>query len=340
MRQELIFRGSFSTGDVKFHTIGKGHLNGLLFYSSDTDPGYTVTIKRRTEHGTHVLCANMKAKDIQAISHLEGGVDEGSSRATEALGSQLVTKAVITQAEYDIVRAISGDQGMHAVHLDLGSLYLGRQSELEITVNFSNFEVGRVFAAYAVSVAKEPDQMYQYDVTADLEATHNNVDAVFLTSADGTNLIEVAADGTGALISPDLTLQLEDSDSAWLTDILGLFVSTNVLAGIEGAASSRIFQLYRRPDALPAEVFVKLMGTDTNKVRLIVRRSKFDQRITSDQTVEELTKLRQRVEKIEREQPELAKALRHAGAAVKSEQLEQVEKAAKATNAADAAAKK
>jgi hypothetical protein len=301
-----------------------------------------ITVKRRTEQGTHVMVANQQLGDFVSISALERGYDSRDAQPLLDMVNMLVAKAVVTMDDYrEHMEDSVGGAGKTVFYIDLGSLYLGAESELEITVHLSGAAgldadgqpvTATELYCYAVSNIRTPDRMHVYDASHDYEAMHSQVDSVFLVPKNPAH--HMLSWGPQKIY--DLTVQITDSEGQWLTDTRGLFSATNIFEMVESRPSTQAFTLFRRQDAIPAQIYCKVMGEDAPKTRLVFRKVRFDQSVLSRNTAAELTKLRVRVEELERRDSETAKALRHAGELSKSSDLAVVESQVKASEARDA----
>ncbi|HEY0971180.1 MAG TPA: hypothetical protein VGE02_09455 [Gemmatimonadales bacterium] len=334
MRQELLFRGNFAPGSIKNYTLGRGHLNGLLVYSTANSPETRITVKRRVGKNTHLLVPNFRARDLRRISAIEQGYDYTTDNIFAGIGALLVSKAVATQAEVDASFGKPYGTIMPAsmFYIPLGSIYNGSDSEIDITVACDKgWTKPETVAFYAISRDRVPDFMLQTDYSLLQEETHRSVDSLFLVGAEHTVPFETLDPSN----IPDLTIQVTDDDSSSITDWVGMHAATQLFGMVESHQLTDIMVLYRKRDAIPADVFAKISGADASKVALVVRRIIFDQQQLSTHTLEELKSLVGRVQKLEQVAPDVAKALRHAGEIAKANQLASVAAEVAASNATD-----
>lgn len=322
MRTDLIQRGTYTAGQTINYTIGKGHLNGLMFLSTSNSLDATLTLRRRGVRETKVLANNLRISEAFRISDLEFGYNYKYGQMFEQLYADLKAAAVTgfttdTKLESTYEGTISGEMGLYFYYVDLGSLFLGTDSELVI-----NFQVGSTMTAgnygiWSVSARRVPDFMFQYDVVTDFDSTQRNVDAIYLGNT-GTKATFLEVNDSTKLISYEAatTVQLEDHNGPYISDLTGMLCATLIFGQTEGFADQRMVLLYKRPDSLPATVYCKVTGLPVGggeDWRLIVRRFVADDLYVSTNTIEEATLFTRRLAELEQRDPALAKALRHRG---------------------------
>lgn len=325
MRIDVLRTGSLAAGATASFKVNKGHLNGLLVFGVEEDPKTVVTIKRSTPSRTHVLAANIPLIDFRLISDLEHGYGIGVGGHIQALVPFLETAATITAANWETIEQTYGELGLYAYYVDLGSLYLSGESELEVTIQKAATSAAGEFRVYSASLMMTPDVMYQYDASADPDQVHYSVDAIYLTH-NGAGMIRLD-DATqaftlsdGVTDYSDSTIQVEDDENTYLSDVIGAYGAALVLGHAHAAIAQRVFLVYRRPDGVPQTVNLKVRGFDlaSGKDKVVVRRIVADEQTTSKNTVAQGEKYLRRLQKFERRDPEQAKALRHAGVIDKS----------------------
>jgi hypothetical protein len=303
-----------------------------------------ITVRRRTETGTHVLIANQPLTDFFAISAHESGVDTRSGAALTELVDSMARDKVITVGRANEFAYRVGGQSRQYGFINLGSLYLGKDSELDIAINFgSNSLAGRVLRGYLVSARKSPDVMLQYIESRDMEANHVNTESLFMLRRNYEPFFQTsyALNGADVVVSESVTtavdVQISDGEFSYLADIVGMQAQTAIFGQAEIVAPQYAYKLYQTPDSLPHDIYVRISGEDQDKVRLVTRVVKYDQRLTSRNTIAELDELANKIAKLERENGDQAKAMRHAGVIGRSEDLKLAAEAARATAVTDAA---
>jgi hypothetical protein len=329
MRQESIYSGGVAAGQNVVYKLENGHSNGLLFFSDAPITDAAITVKRNSPARCFVLSAGIEVKHFARISDVERGAT--ANRAVlHALRGLLTTDhdgagtgvAVFTPAQFkQYVTDVLGPQDVGAFFLDLGSIYTGPNSSIELSIKFgAALSDVRI---YSVSFSREPDRMVEYNTVVDREQHLTGIDRLYL-SANGASLLN--QDAAGLFTTPlGVSVQIEDHDGPWLTDVAGLVAAATVLGRTESHVESAIVLAYDAPDALPASVYYKLSGADVANVTPIVVRNVFDPAMVSANTRRELAGIRQRTAQLEAADPATAKALRHAGVAAKSSDLAAVE---------------
>lgn len=315
MRQERIYSGTVTAGQTVTHTLARGHLNGLLLVGAAIGEG-SITVKRRTDHGCAVLAANLGLQHVTRISDIDNGAT-ASPAVLESLRNLLVTDhdgagagtPVFTSAQFkQYVLDNHGPQNLPCAFLNLGSIYLGQASDLELEATFTNAGEVRI---YAVSAQKTPDMMLQYDQVSDREGHHVKVDALYVSASSGF-LLTPDADGRYSA-AKDVTLQVEDEEGSYITDISGVVGAASVLGRTEDKIQSSAVRAYGAPQGIPANVFLRVSGANASDVVIIARKAVFDPDAVSVNTVRELRRLQSRLETLEKQEPAVARAYRHAG---------------------------
>jgi hypothetical protein len=133
----------------------------------------------------------------------------------------------------------------------------------------------------------------------------------------------------------EVNVKITDDESTYLSDIVSLKASTMLFGRYELINESPFALIYKNTTEVPVDVHFKLTGADAQNAIVINKAKRYVQEMTSNSTITELEKLRSRVEKLEREEPETAKALRHAGKITKSEDLAEAEREIKESQKAD-----
>jgi len=98
----------------------------------------------------------------------------------------------------------------------------------------------------------------------------------------------------------------------------------NVDKGVESSGyDTWVGLLYKNYDEIPENVGIKTTGQDSQNVSLLIVHREYIERRTSRSTIRNAQRLARKIKRIEVKEPEKAKALRHAGVIVKSEDLEE-----------------
>lgn len=347
MRIERLFNTAAVPGGTFNHTVSRGHVNGLIVSSGwSFNNGDRITVQRRTDRKTHILASAFPMMSLLALSGLENGLNSQASNAVGELVLQLAGEhadateyKALTEGEYNAFISRVGRAHGQYFYIPLGSLYLGKDSELDLEFVFGGSRgANQTIDVYAVRQGDlRPDVMLQYVQTTDLERHYANTDGIFVARRDLAPLDQLTMSG-GVVnqVFTDFDVYLEEQgESATLVDSKGVLAATNLFSKSEFTAQSHILQIYKSPDGLPRQVFCRISGANQGDIQLTHRLFLYDQPLVSRNTAEELDKLLARVEKLEREQPELAKALRHSGQVAKSEDLAAASAEVKKSNQAD-----
>lgn len=312
-----------NTKDSKSHDQAHGKLNGLLIVSDFVKTGDTLDVKIRSEEQTYVLCNNLDVSLINSISDMEGGLrgQNSTAQSISYIFDELDAHIDFTISASKYKQANSH---LNAIYLPLGQITLG-ESEIEITYEASGNGSGSTNNITVYSVQKEslPDHYLQYDETKDFDTTQHMVRSLVFHSSD--HLV----DENGVYES--IEFQIDTDDGTLLSDLRGLLLATNIFSEIDGLPETKNVKLYSDDSAVPGTVRVKATGYDATKQSLVIVKEIIPAAVSTS-TVNELEKMRKRVEKLERTNADLAKRYRHAGRTEKSEEMAQVEQQLKASN--------
>lgn len=342
LRTDTLFAGNVVGGQTLNVQAERGHINGLLLYfSAYKHEGSTITVKRETAKRKYVLTSGLALSTVERVSAVEFGTSRLAGLAFFQLNELLKTKAVYTAQEFsDNVSEVSGQFHEYMAYLPLGSLHLG-QSSLDVQVNIDAAAVAsHACRIVAVSLNMVPDYMYGYDVPGVSDGVHHNVDAIYLVPT-GRNLLSAEENDSGST-SASITMgylsadvRLEDDLDETVADVQTLVAATNAFENQEGMPISHIAVAYRKPDAIPARVRAKLTGDDAGKLRFLVRREEREVDTVSYFTQDAAARMAERIAKLEKENADQAKALRHAGEIPTAAAMAATAAAAEASNKAD-----
>jgi uncharacterized protein (UPF0335 family) len=300
--------------------FGRGQFNGLFFtYPTGAYKEDRVTIKLRHERGVDVLANRLPIGHIAAISELQGGfVRAGLTETMRLLIGKLVDTSLAGGAADKTIIKKSFSNTMDCFALDLGNITLG-ESELEVTLDTVGTGVAnpQSIDVYTYNLGVKPDYLKVYDFSHDLEQGHRLVRDAFLVPRSVNDMLY----DSDAMSFLDLDIQMDTGKYTYLTDLMGVCISTALFSKVEDSIPNDIARLYSETDALPADCYVKITGSDAPKVSLLFIKEKIVPSATSKSTLGNLEALISRIEKLERESPEIAKAYRHAGAIKKSQEL-------------------
>lgn len=324
MKVEKLFTHSFNrnAGGSDSYTMGRGKVQGILITSSSGASLDKLSLKLRSNKSTIPLAINLTHGAIGTISDQNYGV-------RSSLGLSYVFSSLITQVETlitetsgagsvgQLVKDVAGI-GYYAIYLPLGHITLG-ESELELVTQAynsgSDLDVTNDY--YAVHLNDEPDKFFVYDETKDFDTTQDKVREIYFASTSS-----LLSDGA----YDEIEIQIdEDEGQTFLSDVKGLLCASNIFGQIDGVPELRNVRIYSESSPIPSRVRVKVSGTDLSTAdnSLIFVKELIDSSV-SRSTVQNLSELTAKVEKLEKKDPETAEAYRHAGSIVKSEELREV----------------
>lgn len=338
IRQDALFAGNQTAGQQRQYTYNRGHLNGILIMmgTGGNSLENRLTIKRRVGDQVINLLPNVRINDLRRVSAIEYGYDNRSDPWKQLKTLLRAQVPAITDANWaSTIEAVCGPtETLFTVFVPLGSIYLGTDSELDITLNVDPALAAPCpFQFYAISSDRVPDYNLTLDYSINLEQWHRGVESLYLVSRDASDLFG----RTFTLGAPDLQVLVQDDDRETISDFYGYLAATNALGMVEGRVMGEILRIYQVRDPLPADVFMKVTGSWAQYVTPLVRRKVVSAPTVSANTVREVQSLAQRVEQLERTAPDVARALRHAGEIAKAEDLKAIAAAGAASNAVQAA---
>lgn len=332
MKVDQIIRQNYAAGTTAQKTIGRGHLNGLLLMASGSIAGLTVTVKRRMNNGkVHVLASALTVGTLGRISDLEFGYSSTTGKAIQGIYTALIAKAgavagtpagatgYFAAADLTSFETSYGELGLTIAFLDLGSLYLGNEGELDVSVAMGSAVGTGMLAVYTVSRLREPDKMFQYDLSFDWEATQKRVDSVYYGGLGGSGIL--ATDDTTFLATAEssVVMQYDDGEGTVICDVLGMYLATVVFSRAEAIVDQVFVKVYQRTDVVPRDVYLKVTGYDAANHFILIKRVLYDNEVLSAHTVIEGKNLAARIAELEASDPATAQALRHAGAIVRAD---------------------
>jgi hypothetical protein len=319
------------------YTTSRGNLNGLLITFNSNTVGHLdairLSVKLRHKKGVNVLISRLKLTELAVISQIKGGFfgTMGAAGTLSHLITALETATTISAASATGLRRRLGTVDS-SFFVDLGHITLGN-TEMEITLESDNYGGSGdsyLCEVYSYHQRAFPDMYRMYDESYDYEQGHSFVRDVFAVK-------DVFID-SGALQDGLETLDVDfqiDGDRSYLLDLNAAIAATNLFTGLEDSGVSYIAQLFSETDVLPAELTLKATGADKTSIKFILIKEVLVQQNVSTSTVTNLESLTKKVEKLEREFPDMAKAYRHAGLIEKSKDLKDVKEAVVESNAED-----
>lgn len=359
MIDRLAFQTGIKGGDSVPFQLSRGHINGLMIVQTDGVPlsaplvDYSLTLRRRSQRGSRVLVSSTSLSKLNAISGASGGLEHnagGLAQLLDGVGVQLDTLFTGVDAGHTVNAVRSsvaeawhkhfGPSGAVSVtYVDLGSLHLGNGSEFEGHLTRMGTDNGNfaTMAVYGVSHRRAPDEMYVYDVALEKDVSHSMLVDAFLMHRDVSEhavfdseaSIEAA---TGLYGVPDVMIQVDTEDGSYVSDMWGILAGQAVRGKHEMGLPFGGYALYAS-DGVPsaAGVRLKISGADADDFEILARRVEYERSATSRSTLRNATRLRERIENIERTDRETAKAMRHAGRISKSSEIRRAEAVGRAS---------
>lgn len=323
--------GVASASVTASHTTGQGRLNGLvLFYSEVIYKADVISIKTRTKSNVYPHATNMSVRKLASLSDLSFGLRASGAlngvvrEMLNATDATVDANKIFPDAKYGQFVPMLGTS-VRCVYIPLGHITLGN-AELEVSLQTSSGSTAQNVAVYAIHSEFKPDNYLIYDETKDFDSTHNSVREIYFASED--YLITEAGEKS-------LSIQLDYPDQTTdLLDTRGILGITNLFSNVEGMPEMKTVRLFRDTMPVPSSVRAKITGADSAVDSLIYIKELLSEQ-TSTSTIDNLNEMTKRVEKLERENSDLAKRYRHAGITDKSQDMKKVKAELEASNEAD-----
>jgi len=319
MKLDLISSTPLRPGTINMdYHIGK--LNGLLITNVD---GFNdrITVKLRHDQDTEFLATRLRMSFVRFLTDLYHG-NTGGGVIGKAVEFTLQTLAGGATPDPLAVEALSNYRGLtadvSAVYLPLGNINL-EDKELEISIEVSEDSPNKKVDVSLVHLNDGPDIYLKYDETTDTDISMKGIRQIFLSNQSGL----VNSDGS----VQEIDIQLDITDGRNLLNNVNSFLgATSVFGGIEGYGSQQYCRIYEETLPVPAKIRTKLTGGGVSGTEIIFVRELVPDTVSESNLVN-LEEIAQRVERLEREDPQVAKNYRRAGLTVKSEVLDQTAKA-------------
>lgn len=315
MRIDLLKSETLSTGDTLSVDLNQSKVTGLIVTGSISNSLTTITVKVREDKNTHVLANRLSFGFIGSLTDQDYGMRTKTDSIVDvmdALQTDLAEEVTATTIN-EIERA---GAYLPMVYLPLGHLSLSSRKELDVLVNYGNAADADV-RVYSVHLQEAPDYMLLYDVVNRTTESLDKVRRIFIDT--GTGIID---DDTKSISSIDVQLDVDD-EKTYLFDAQGMLAAHSLFGRSETTMEDRYLEIFDASlSALPSHVRVKMSNYGALSPQIIfIREIMTDS--TSRSTLSNLDDLIRRVEKLEKHDPESAKAYRHAGYIPKAEDLKE-----------------
>jgi len=306
----------------------RGRLSHLLFVVTGTTfrKKDQITVKLRHSGGSLNIIDRIPAADLLGISDLKYGVPAfGSVYASDQSDAGITTE--------NEANGRTTTYGKNAIFLPVGNIFLeGAGAELEIT--FESGQGGATltrqchFNCYSVDYSTSSAHVLQWDSSRDLEAQHKLVREIYLVSKANASLFpSESALGSGTytdfITYKDITIQMDVDGRTYNMDLLGLGAITSLIGEL-GSPANNLVRIFEDNDNLPSSVYLEVAGDNATDVYIICVKEIMLPALTIDSQHHLISQAQTKMEKLERENPEAARAYVSAGVAAPSSTLQSV----------------
>lgn len=295
------------------YQLKRGRLSGLLFISGLTwHYKDLITVKLRHEGGSLTVVDRISAFVLGQLCDMkQGRPTTGTPNETQDINGE------------ETAQLISINPGQLAVnnafYLPLGHLTLAGTAELEITVESAAkgliapataFQTGTI-KIVAVQDAVRADTILTYDQLNDLETTQHNVREMYLVGRKGQSFFN---DGGASLIPVpmDVQVRLDANGETTSVDVECLGAMT-AITGELSTSPNALIRAYSENGALPSSITYRVTGADCAFASLLFVREVQIAHMTSASIVAAMSIEQKKVEQLEANDPERAKALIQTG---------------------------
>lgn len=245
------------------------------------------------EHGTNNVTL-LKSRFLSAKFHTaieDGGLDaDGVSDAKEGL--------------------IGLNNLGFSTYIDLGSIFVDQGNEVHITIESDTLSSAAyqsyppTVAIYSISKELEPAHIFTYDMDTDYNEMHQNVINTYLCNSDISQAIAGQINNASVLVDTTTT-QYE-------TDVIGLAGANGIFSRQESETLYSTIPLFSSLNMIPEDVHVKVIDEKSDSVKYTILNKRV-QTSVKDFVKGESERENQNeklIEKVERDQPELATVLK------------------------------
>lgn len=331
MKIDKLLKDSFVRNKTNTFSVdtAKGKMNGLLIGINndglDSQPWDmdTITVYLRGDK-SEVLVNRMPLFLLKALSDYQlGYTGSGMDKALQVMSGYLDTTAWLDDTGEAFInwREDWYNSEQNVFCLDLGMLHLG-ETELVIELEFGSVSEGTVenrICVYTYLNDESTDYQLKYNITKDRDGRLKDTSSIYAFPTAKKDLM-------GRVIKDvEYTIDTETVGTI-RQDVFGAIMSTQIFGAYESVYGGLITELYTINDAIPEDLYLRYMGVDADKVSILHVQKILNSRSVSMNTLSQMEELINRISKLERTKPEMAKALRDSGATVRSEDLEEVKR--------------
>lgn len=329
---ETIYRDTIAKNSTGTATVSVGHVNGVFIntkvidsdtaWSSGID-GRTLTARLRTKKGTLTICQDIPLglfKNLDATrSSGSMNIDYIYQEYITMLASAVVNSGVdmpndnwpelLFKRNRQPVNYLEG-----GVFIDFGSIFLNQGDELSISLRQDNNSEASEVTMMTYSTERSPHHCLTYEYRQDDQVVIYDAMAVFGYYPD-----KGVMDAKSRFVfSENPDVQVRYRDSSFISSVVDLYSAESARTCGKKNIADAFFLLWENTGMqgmgiIPETVDVRTTGEGAEDLMIFSVSKVFIREKTSEANVNELEELRTRLEKLERQDPEKAKALRHAG---------------------------
>lgn len=331
MRPDRIHNEGFkrSTAASLTAKMQRGRVSHLLFVVENTTfrKKDKITVKLRHGGGSMNVVDRIAASDLAQISDMKYGVPSFGS----VFPSDYSYNGQTTENDNTAANIL---YGRNAILLPIGNVFLqAAGAELEILLETSTggeyLAQQCFFKLYAIDYSTSSAHIIQWDKTEDLEAQHKLVREIYLLTKENESFFPTSAadpldDNKHNLIAPlDIQIQMDVDGTTYNSDLIGLGAVTSLIGELATPSGSMV-RIFEDNDSLPSSVWLEVSGDDAKKAYVLCAKEVMFPTLTSQSQHELVAQAQVKMEKLERENPDAARAYVKAGVAVPSATLQEV----------------
>lgn len=338
----LSFKRIYAEKYVKECSIKTGHVNGIVLsggifpHNNDVDTELNkITIDIVSSKGRKTIMKSMPLTVLRDISNYYfGSTAFGAASANVFMyrAIQEIRDALRTLGLPDgTLTSITGtynvmDNG--GIVIPLGGIYCDYDRTVEITLELSSNNDQLGFGVVDITSYSNDlgvDHLLEYDITKDIETKFSLVQSAWLMNSNYSPL-QIHDDGAEDYVGEtDIELSFENESNTRFSASECLRLA-NTFGRVESTQLTHSMPVFEKDGGIPLSGEIELTGYADN-YKLLFIREVYDLTEIARNTINQLSVVRQATEKIEREMPDQAKAMRYANILSKSEDLRVIEDA-------------